>query len=88
METLPLVWQMVLTPASWQVGRALAAGAETPATTAKPANTSADLPRTVILSSVLSLSCLAVADQGQAEMTMPAVDVSGVPLAAARAIAS
>ena len=30
MDTLPLVWQMVLTPASWQVGRALAAEPKLP----------------------------------------------------------
>lgn len=47
-DTLPLVWQTLLKSVLWQVGRATAAGAVTPAATARPASTSAVLPRVVI----------------------------------------
>ncbi|MFZ0834518.1 MAG: hypothetical protein WAM92_15850 [Mycobacterium sp.] len=36
-ETLPVVWQMVVTPASWQLGRALATGADMTAAAITPA---------------------------------------------------
>ena len=42
-DTLPLVRQVDVEPESWQVGRASAAGAETPATTTKLTINSADL---------------------------------------------
>jgi hypothetical protein len=48
-DTLPRVWQMVVVAVSWQVGRALAAGAATPATTAKPANNTAAFAEPVIV---------------------------------------
>ena len=48
-DTLPLVWQMVLVLVSWQVGRALAMGDETPATTTKPAIRTAALARPVMV---------------------------------------
>ncbi|KUH79915.1 hypothetical protein AU186_17295 [Mycobacterium sp. GA-1999] len=47
-DTLPLVWQVVIEPVSWQVGRASAAGAETTAITVKLTMTSADLRRVVM----------------------------------------
>lgn len=47
-DTLPLVWQVVIEPVSWQVGRASAAGAETSAITVKLAMISADLRRLVM----------------------------------------
>jgi hypothetical protein len=42
-DTLPLVRQVDVVPESWQLGRALAAGAETPATIARLTINSADL---------------------------------------------
>lgn len=47
-DTLPLVWQMVLVLVSWQVGRALATGAKTPATTAKPTISTPALIRVIV----------------------------------------
>lgn len=47
-DTLPLVRQVDVVPDSWQLGRASAAGAETPATTVKLTINSADLRRIVI----------------------------------------
>ena len=47
-DTLPLVWQMDLKSVCWQVGRARATGAETPAATVRPASTSAALCRIAI----------------------------------------
>jgi hypothetical protein len=54
-DTLPLVWQVDVVPESWQLGRASAAGAETPATTAKLTINSADLRRFVICLSPFGL---------------------------------
>lgn len=49
--TLPLVWQTLLKSVSLHVGRAPAAGAETPATTAKPVASAAIMKRLFIDSS-------------------------------------
>lgn len=54
-DTLPLVWQVDVLPESWQLGRASAAGATTPAATTKPAITSADLLRFLISGSPFRL---------------------------------
>ena len=48
-DTLPLVWQIVFVSALWQVGRAPAMGAETPAKTVKPAINIATAARPIIL---------------------------------------
>ena len=50
MDVLPLVEQMDLNSVLWQVGRARAMGAETPAATVRPASTSAVLRRIAIVS--------------------------------------
>jgi hypothetical protein len=44
-DVLPLVEQMDLKSVLWQVGRAMATGAETPAATVRPASSSAVLCR-------------------------------------------
>ena len=49
-DVLPLVEQMDLKSVLWQVGRAKAIGAETPAATVRPASTSAALCRSAIFS--------------------------------------
>ena len=47
-DVLPLVWQMVLVSLSLQVSRAVATGAEIPATRAKPATRTIALTEPVI----------------------------------------
>lgn len=47
-DTLPLVWQIVLKSVLWQVGRASATGAFSIVTTETPARNAADDRRTVI----------------------------------------
>lgn len=49
-DTLPLVWQMLLKSVAWQDGRAMATGAETPAATVRPASNNAALCRSAISS--------------------------------------
>jgi hypothetical protein len=49
-DVLPLVEQMDLKSVLWQVGRATATGAETPAATARPASTTAVLYRIAMFS--------------------------------------
>ena len=49
-DVLPLVEQMDLKSVLWQVGRATAVGAETPAATVRPASMSAALCRIAISS--------------------------------------
>ena len=46
--TLPLVRQVVVVPAVWQFGSALATGADNPAATARPATSMATVPCGVI----------------------------------------
>ena len=48
-DTLPLVWQIVLVGPSWQVDRELATGAEIAATAARPATSTAALAQPVIV---------------------------------------
>lgn len=50
-DTLPLVWQIVLKSVLWQVGRASATGALSIVSADTPAINSADLRRAVIASS-------------------------------------
>ena len=49
-DTLPLVWQILLKSVCWQDGRAMAMGAETPAATVRPASMSAVLHKIAISS--------------------------------------
>ena len=54
-DTLPLVRQVDVVPELWQLGSASAAGAKTPASTTKPAITSADVRRFLIFVSPFRL---------------------------------
>ena len=56
-DVLPLVWQTVLVALSLHVSRALATGAEIPATTAKPATRTTALTEPVMMSALLPGCC-------------------------------